>query len=243
MRETCGVLDPGARIRNKAMPVTLLVTAVFMSFSLFASDFRGFSPRPGPVLPFSGHRGSALPAAAALALPRSPGAGPPSRPPVRPRAGLPGFPGVRSGRLFQPLSRSNRPLRPSGAGKWLSGVPGAAQGHPERRLSPCRRRGLLLGLPAAGGLPAVYPLLAPRGPKGRFQLPGGSQRGAGGLKARTGASWGRIGASGAGAPPGGQVRRRVLPRPSRGLPPLALGGPQGRSQPRAVWKRWSGPAA
>ena len=182
--------------------------------------------------------GSALPAAAALAFPRSPGAGPPSRPPVRPRARLPGFPGVRSGRLFQPLSRSNRPLD----------LPGPENGSPGFQGPP---RGIRSGgfAPAAGevcfwvflrprpsrGLP---PLLAPRGPKGRFQLPGGSQmpkgrfqppRGAGGLKARTGASWGRPGASGAGAPPGGQGL--LLLRPSRG-PPLALRGPQGRSQPR-----------
>ena len=210
-----------------------------MSFSLFASDFRGFSPRPGPVLPVSGHRGSALPAAAALAFPRSPGAGPLSRPPVRPRARLPGFPGFRSGRLFQPLSRSNRPLEPSGAGKWLSGVPGAAQGHPERRFCPCRRRGLFLGLPAAAGFPRSAPLLAPRGPQGRFQLPGGSHKGCWGLEGPHGGVLGphrgiRSGGSPrrAGSPPGSSA---AFPR-STPFGPRRPAGPF--SAPGRCWKRW-----
>ena len=152
-------------------------------------------PRPGP----SGLRTSGvsfLPAAAAFALSvglRAPGRLPDRR--SRPRARLPGFPGVRSGRLFQPLSRSQPSfMRPSGAGKWLSGVPGAAQGHPERRFCPCRRRGLFLGLPGAAGFPRSAPLFwLPEARGAVFSSPAGSQRGAGGLKARTGASWGRPG--------------------------------------------------
>ena len=172
--------------------------------------------------------GSALPAAAALAFPRSPGAGPPSRPPVRPRARLPGFPGVRSGRLFQPLSRSNRPFGPSGAGKWLSGVPGAAQGHPERRLSPCRRRGLLLGLPR----PA--PPFGSQRPAGPFSAPWRYWKRFCGLKARTGASWGRPGLFSPSA-------RASFLDPG---PFLALRSPQGRSQPRGgIGSVGSGPAA
>ena len=134
---------------------------------------------------------------------------------------------------------------PSGAGKWLSGVPGAAQGHPERRLSPCRRRGLLLGLPAAGGLPAVYPPpLAPRGPRGRFQLPGGSQ-GCWGLESPHGGVLGpprgiRSGGSPrrAGSPPGSSRRLPAGP---------PFGSPEARRavlSPRAVLEALeSGPAA
>ena len=92
-------------------------------------------------------------------------------------------------------------LRPSGAGKWLSGVPGAAQGHPERRFCPCRRRGLFLGLPAAAGFPRSAPPFGSQRPEGPFSAPRRIPRGAGGLKARTGASWGRPGASWSGPGP------------------------------------------
>ena len=233
MRENCQGLDPEARIRNKAVLVTSNVTAVFMSFSLFASDFRGFSPRPGPVLPVSGHRGSALPAAAALALPGSPGAGPPSRPPVRPRARLPSFPGVRSGRLFQPLSRSNRPFETFRGRKTAlrgsRGRPGASGAE----ALPLPQAGSASGSSAAGGLPAGRPPFGSQRHAGPFSAPGRCGSGPPcGLKARTGASGAVQGRLRAVLP----LRPGLLPGP---WPIFGSQKPAGPfSAPGRCWKRW-----
>ena len=187
--------------------------------------------------------GSALPPAGAAAVfPGSPGAGPPSQPPVRPRARLPSFPGVRSGRLFQPLSRSSRPFGPPGAGKRLSGVPGAAQGHPERGLFPCRRRGLASGSSCGWrpscGLPPLFGSSEAR--RAVFSSPAGP-KGCWGLESPHGGVLGPPRGIRSGGCPLPQARSASESscgrRPSRGSPPFWLSeARRAVLSPRAVWK-------
>ena len=170
MRENCQGLDPEARIRNKAVLVTSNVTAVFMSFSLFASDFRGSFPRPGPsglrtsgVSPPCGRRlGFSEVSGRRAAVPT---AGPAQSPSPRfPRCPLrtpfpasfevqPSFETFRGRKMALRGSRG----RPGASGAEALPLPqaGSASG------SSCGRR-------PSRGLP---PLLAPRRPQGRFQLP------------------------------------------------------------------------
>ena len=201
-------------------------------------------PPPAPVrsFPFPGIAGctppavfvcawgSALPPAGAAAVfPGSPGAGPPSQPPVPPRARLPGFPGVRSGRLFQPLSRSNRPFETFRGRKMAlrgsRGRPGASGAE----ALPLPQAGSASGSSCGRGLPAGRPPFGSQRPEGPFSASRRIPRGAGGLKARTGASWGRPG-------PFSPLRPGLLSGP---WPIFGSQKPAGPfSAPGRCWKRW-----
>ena len=150
------------------------------------------SPPPAPVrsFPFPGIAGctppavfvcawgSALPPAGAAAVfPGSPGAGPPSRPPVRPRARLPSFPGVRSGRLFRPREVQPSLLDLPGPENGSPGFQGPHRGIRSGGSSPAAGEVGFWVFPAAVGLPAVCPpfwssdarravFSSPAGPKG-----------------------------------------------------------------------------